>query len=161
MWTEPSIVQRMRAEIQAVLPPKAFLRRDRGEGLFITNAPVFAPDLNEIPGFIVEQDGKMMRILPDEGWIAHLEEDYSEAPDFFCASLARFRALAPDRENLMLFAAGAKILDAFSSASEDEIIAYDRALRQRTAVALRGGCGGGLYGCALLNSKIYSLYKGE
>ena len=50
--------------------------------------------------------------------------------------------------------------NAASSAAEREILSYDRALRQRSALALRGGCGGALYACALLNAQIQIL-KGE
>ena len=53
MWTEPSPMQAMREAILPHLPPKAFLKRDRGEGLLVTNAPVFDPGLCEIPGFIL------------------------------------------------------------------------------------------------------------
>ena len=32
----------MRGEIAAMLPERAFLRRDRGDALFVTNAPAFS-----------------------------------------------------------------------------------------------------------------------
>ena len=38
--------------------------------------------------------------------------------------------------------------------SAAELDGFDRALRQRAALALRGGCGGGLYAAAVLNARI-------
>ena len=150
-----ALVAEMRSVLRSALPEKAFLRRDRGERLFISNAPVFAPEIGGIDGFLLENDGKMLRILPDAGWIERLED--MDAPDFFCETALRFRGLKPDRENLLLFALGAKILDAGSSASAEDKAAFDRALRQSLAAALRGGCGGGLYAAAILNCEIQSL----
>ena len=60
--------------------------------------------------------------------------------------------MPPDRENLSLFARAAKLLDGHPSPGEVE--ALDRELRQRAAEALRGGCGGGLYACAILLSML-------
>ena len=154
MSIETEIPARLRAALLAVLPERAFLRRDRGDGLFISNAPAFDPGIREIPGFIVEQSGSLLRILPDESWIRHLEACRGNGPDELSRSL---RGHAPDRENLVLFARGVKLLDAAGSASAEDATAYDRSLRQRAAVALRGGCGGGLYAAALLNCEIQHL----
>lgn len=158
MCNNPGLLQQMRDALNASLPEKAFLRRDRGEALFITNAPFFDPNLREIPGFITEVQDKLMHILPDESWIARLEK--ADAKDHLSSSLLRFRAQAPDHDNLCLFAQGLKLLDVSGSAPEAEIEAYDRALRQRAALALRGGCGGGLYAAALVNAQVQSI-KGE
>lgn len=152
MWTEAGPLRQMRAAARAVLPPRAFLRRDRGEALFVTNAPAFDPALRELPGFIAEQRGSLLHLLPDANWIARWERRSPEPPDNLCAGLVRFRGTDPDRENLLLFVRGAKLLDA--DAAPDEIAAYDRSLRQRAAIALRGGCGGGLYAAALINYRL-------
>lgn len=162
MWTEPSPMQAIREAILPHLPPKAFLKRDRGEGLLVTNAPVFDPDFNEIPGFILERRESLMRILPDEKWLFQLEEMLPEPPDFFSRSLLRFKGEAPDRENLLLCVQGLKLLDAGSTPTPAEISAYDRTLRQHCAEALRGGAsGGGLYAAAIILTQINTLYKGE
>ena len=152
---------RMREKIRAALPEKAFLRRDRGDALFISNAPAFENCPEAIPGFLLEKQKGMLCILPDDCWIFRTEAYDAPVPDHFAASLLRFRGKAPDRENRILFARGIKLLDAASSAAEREILSYDRALRQRSALALRGGCGGGLYACARILAKIHTLYKGE
>ena len=160
MWTEPSPMQLIRDAIRPHLPPKASLKRDRGEGLLVTNAPVFDPDIHEIPGFILERQGNLLRILPDPGWIRELEN--ADPPDFLCKSLLRFRRQLPDRQNLLLCVQGLKLLDAGCEPAPAEIAAYDRALRQRCAEALRGGaCAGGLYAAALILTQINTLYKGE
>ena len=148
---------RTRELLRAALPERAFLRRDRGDALFISNAPAFEPEIPDIPGFILERAGGLMRILPDESWLAAAEE--KAPPDQLSASLIRFRGMEPGAEGLQLFARGMKLLDMGGAAPENEIDAYDRALRQRAALALRGGCGGGLYGASILNHQIRK--KGE
>ena len=154
MWTDAGPLRQLRAAARAALPSRAFLRRDRGDALFVTNAPAFDPALREIPGFAAERRGSLMYLLPDESWIRRWERRFPDPPDDLCAGLARFRGQAPDRENLLLFAQGAKLLD--GSATKEEITAYGRRLRQRAALALRGGCGGGLYASALINFQLYS-----
>ena len=162
MSIDPSPMQAIREAILPHLPPRAFLKRDRGEGLLVTNAPVFNPDFGEIPGFILERQGILLRILPDEKWIFQLEEAIPEPPDFFSKSLLRFKGKAPDRENLLLCVQGLKLLDPGSTPTPAEIAAYDRALRNRCAEALRGGASsGGLYAAALILAQINTLYKGE
>ena len=152
MWTDAGPLRQLRAAARAALPPRAFLRRDRGEALFVTNAPAFDPALREIPGFTAERRGGLMYLLPDASWVVRWERRFPEPPDDLCAGFARFRGIAPDRENLLLFARGAKLLDA--RADFAEIAAYDRAVRQRAALALRGGCGGGLYAAALMDHQL-------
>lgn len=162
MWTEPSPMQAMREAILPHLPPKAFLKRDRGESLLVTNAPVFDPNLNNIPGFILESQGSILRILPDGSWLVRLEQQSPEPPDHFSRTLLRFRGMQPDRDSLRIFVQGAKLLDGGYTPTPAEIAAYDRALRQRCAEALRGvACGGGLYASAILLAKINILHKGE
>ena len=153
MWTDAGPLRRMRAQARAALPPRAFLRRDRGEMLFVTNAPAFDPALREVPGFLAERRGGLLFLLPDAGWLRRWERRFPEPPDDLCAKLSRFRGEAPDRENLLLFARGLKLLD--GGTGSDEILAYDRAVRQRAAIALRGGCGGGLYAAALIVNQLY------
>lgn len=162
MWTESSPMQAIREAILPHLPPKAFLKRDRGDGLLVTNAPVFDPDFSEISGFILERQGNLMRILPDKKWIFQLEEMLPEPPDFFSRTLLRFKGEMPDRTNLLLCVQGLKLLDAGSIPNPAEISSYDRTLRQRCAEALRGGAsGGGLYAAAIILAQTNTLYKGE
>lgn len=162
MWTEFSLMAEMRAQLRNHLPDGAFLRRDRGDGLLITNAPAIGAFPDSIPDFLSERCGNLARILPDVHWIDRLESVYTEPPNYFCKTLLRFRGQSANRENLMLFAQGLKLQDAGSSAAPSEYRAYERALRQRCAAALRGGAySGGLYACALLLAQISTFYKGE
>lgn len=156
MWTE-GLLQAMRTRVRSFLPERAFLNRDRGDWALVTNAPVFDSALETVPGFICMRREKLLFLLPDESWVESCER--GESADFLCQSLACFRGQKPDMENMKLFAEGAKLLDS-GSVPEAEIEAYDKKLRRRAALALRGGCGGALYACALLNAQIQIL-KGE
>ena len=148
MWTDAGPLRQLRAAARAALPARAFLRRDRGDALFVTNAPAFDPALQDIPGFSAERRGGLLYLLPDASWLARWERRSPEPPDDLCAKLRRFRGATPDRENLLLIAQGLKLLD--GGATPEDTAGYDRAVRRRAAVALRGGCGGGLYASALI-----------
>ena len=73
MWNEPSPLEMLRSELRPLLPERAFLKRDRGDALLITNAPAvgFVPEA--LPGCIVENWGMLLRILPDAQWVADFE----------------------------------------------------------------------------------------
>ena len=158
MWSEPvgaeqrpsgelrTLLDVLRAELKPLLPERAFLKRDRGDALLVTNAPALGFSSERLPGCIVEKCGALLRILPDAQWVADFEAAIPAPPDHLSRTLLRFRGAAADMDNLHLFARGAKLMDA--QPSPGEIEAYDRALRNRAALALRGGCGGGLYACA-------------
>lgn len=152
MWTDDGLLREMRAALRAQLPPGASLKRDRGEALFVAVARPSDPIPRTVPGFLSERRGALTAFLPDASWIERLERRHPNPPDSLSASLLRFRGQTPDRANLILFAQGLKLTDARASAPERA--AYDRALRQRAAVALRGGCGGGLYAAALIDSQF-------
>lgn len=146
MWTESGPLRQMRSIVRAQLPPRAFLRLDREDCLFVTNAPAFDPSLKAIAGFTAVRKGVLLRLLPDESWVARLER--RPAPKLgLAAELARFRGLSADLENIKLFA---RCLKATDSGTDAEIQLCERAVRQRAAAALRGACGGALYACALL-----------
>lgn len=144
------MIERMRRALAAALPPGAFLKRDRGEALFVTDAPRRGPcpDWAALD-FEAALAGGLARLTPGAGWLRALEAACDEPPDCFCASLRRFMG-QPEDGARRLFAQGLKCLD-----DPRQFSVYDRALRQRAAVALRGGVGGGgLYACALLRHQI-------
>ena len=165
MWSEPvGAAQRpsgellppldvLRRELRPLLPERAFLKRDRGDALLITNAPALGLAPEVLPGCILETCGTLMRILPDAQWVAEYEARIPEPPDHLSRTLLRFRGIEADMDNLHLFARIAKLMDA--QPSPGEIEACDRALRNRAALALRGGCGGGLYACACVRALLY------
>ena len=150
LWHVPSPLERLRAQLRPLLPERAFLKRDRGDALLITNALGLAPE--QLPGCILKRRGMLLCILPDAQWVAEYENTISEPPDHLSRTLLRFRGVEADLNNLDLFARIAKLMDA--QPSPGEIEACDRTLRSRAALALRGGCGGGLYACACVHALL-------
>jgi len=158
-----SLPDRLRAAASAALPPGAFLRRDRGDALFITNAPRIdlradrAVALLREAGFTCVGSGGLLRLWPAETWLTRLEQAAPDPPDDLCRSLIRFRGMSPDGASLQLFALGLRCLDGGEGAAR-----FDRLLRQRAAQCLRESAmnpddhprGGGLYACALLDHEL-------
>ncbi len=173
------MISRLRDAARRALPEGAFLRRDRGDGLFVTDAPARDPGggwrekLIEA-GFLVKVTGGLARLIPGAKWLAALEARFPRPPSPFCATLFRFAGLPPEKESLSLFALGVKAREDPEAAAR-----FDRRLRQRAAECLRlngtdagngvSACpsnpssgaasapsatpsthGGGLYACALL-----------
>ena len=148
----------VRGAARALLPDRAFLRRDRGEGLFVTNAPRLEPGVDwpakaKTAGFEAALRGSLMVLSPGAVWAARLEARFPEPPDFLCGSLFRFAGLASEGGALRLFANGLRILD-----GGEGVMVYDRQLRQLAAAALREGRGAGLYACALV---LYLIKEAE
>ena len=151
------LLDAMRAALTALLPGGAFLRRDRGPGLYVTDTPRLDPDgpwraAAEAAGFRVEAARGLASLFPGEVWMDHLAARFPSPPNALCASMARFQSLPVDEASLRLFARGLKALE-----SGDGGDMYEKSLRQRAAVCLRSEGGGGLYACAL----ILYLLKGE
>lgn len=152
--------QTLREAARSALPEGAFLRRDRGEALFATDAPRLCPDADwpgalARAGFTCELRDGLAFISPGPRWLAALERAWPAPPDDLCRGLARFAGMPPDGESLRLFAMGARLLD-----GEGDDGRYERRLRRRSAECLRLNAhsaqprGGGLYACALLNHII-------
>jgi len=156
-----SLAKRLRQAARVALPDGAFLRRDRGDTLFVSDAPGRFDKEGLLPalaraGFEGKIDGALVRMWPGSGWLYRLEAAFCEPPDAFCASLVRFAGREADGESLALFSLGARLLD-----GEADDGRFDRALRQRAAECLRLNRttdgplhGGGLYACALLRYLI-------
>ena len=125
--------------VSAYLPEDAFLRRDRGDGLYVTNAPAKGWH-GEIPGFSVDVSGGIARInaLPET------IEKCGYMPDGLAAELERFKGTSP--ESVRIFCECIKCAEAPDAAKWEKC---DRMLRQAAAKALRDGGGEGLYYCAL------------
>ena len=140
------MISRLREAARQVLPEGAFLRRDRGEGLFVTDAPARDPgggwrDKLVEAGFLVEVTGGLARLTPGAKWLAALEARFPRPPSPFCATLFRFAGLPPEEESaglppeeesLALFALGVKAREDPEAAAR-----FDRRLRQRAAECLR------------------------
>ena len=111
-----SFAARVREAAAAILPDGAFLKRDRGDALFVTDAPRRRPDADwaerfAAAGFVCEITGGLARLTPGQRWLDALEARCPEPPDMFCASLARFAGREADPAALRLFAAGLRLLD--------------------------------------------------
>ncbi len=157
-----SLAQMLRTAAAAALPEEAFLRRDRGDALFVTDAPRFSARMDwagllSEAGFHCAGSGGLLRLWPAGIWLSRLEAACPEPPDDLCQSLSRFRGRDPDGESLKLFAFGMRCLDGGDGAAR-----FDRKLRQRAAACLRLNAmnpeeptrGGGLYACALLDHEL-------
>ena len=129
----------IRAMVAAHLPEGAFLRRDRGSGLYVTNAPAKGW-AGEIPGFSVEVSGAIARIsiLPE------ITESCDYAPDRLAAELERFKGTSDEAAEI--FTECVKCIEA---PDDVQWTKCDRRIRQAAAKALRCGGGEGLYYCAL------------
>lgn len=156
------LARALREAASAALPPEAFLKRDRGDGLFVTDAPRRRSEADCLAalaraGFDAVDLGGLVRLTPGPVWLTRLETARPEPPDSLCAGCVPFRGLEPDSASLRLFALGARCLE-----GEPEAERFDRLLRQRIAECLRlnrmNPCdpprGGGLYACALLNHEL-------
>ena len=157
-----SLARILRTAAAEALPEEAFLRRDRGDALFVTDAPRISARMDWAgvlfeAGFYCTGSGGILRLWPAESWIVRLEAACPDPPDALCQGLLRFRRRSPDGESLKLFAFGVRCLD-----GGDGEARFDRQLRQRAAACLRLNAmspsdpthGGGLYACALLDQEL-------
>ena len=140
----------LRIRLGPLLPERAFLRRDRGDALFITNAPALAdctPLLTSLgtAGFLCETRGNLMRISPGPNFLVALEQALAPC-DFLSQSLERLRGRIPCAEALALFAQGIRLLEHAAPSDTD---GYVRRTRQLAAICLRKKLGGA-YACALI-----------
>lgn len=154
MHNEAFPTRKMRAALRAKLPPRAFLKIDRAEALFITNAPMFSADIPEAAGFYAYRRGRNLCYTPDESWLIRLERRNELPPDELCATLFRFRGEKIGKDALKLYVHALKLAENADTLSAAEAEAFEGKIRRHTALALRLGGGGGLYGLAVLNAQL-------
>ena len=128
--------------VRPALPAGAFLKRDRGEALYITDAPRKG-GMADVPGFVVDAQGDLARIYIDEEKLDMLADQLGFVPDALARELSRFTGGSPQAARL--FSDILKALDAGDGGYAE----LDKRLRQQAAVALRSGGGEGLYYCAM------------
>lgn len=141
-----ALARSLRAIAREALPERAFLRRDRGDALFVSDAPRWgAFDVPECFDYEV-RDG-LLRLWPSPACVAAFAARHPDPPDFFCETLKRFCSQPVEAADLRLFAQGLRFLDGAADAGD-----FERRLRQRAAVCLRDPARrpGGLYACGLL-----------
>ena len=136
----------LRERARAALPAGAFLRRDRGDALYVTDAPRRG-FTGEVPGMRAAVSGGLMRLYPKEEALG----ECPFPPDDLARALERFRCLPATDAAVFLFTEGLKILE---DPDGTGYLAYDKKVRQAAAVALRTNGGGGLYACALVRAEI-------
>lgn len=156
MQSEENPAESMRRLARAQLPDRAFLKRDRGDCLLITNAPAFDPEICRLSGFLCARRGVLLALLPDESWIEAWEDQ--PPADSLSEAFLRFRGQKTDMAALKCFAQGAKLLD--GGASGEEQRRYEQNLRQWAALALRNARSpGALYASALLNAELKKIER--
>lgn len=142
-----TLPRRLRDTLTPLLPTGAFLRRDRGDALFVTNAACIDktsawPQIFEAIGYSCETRGSLLALSPSYDFFSEWEQH--APPDFFCETLLRFRNLPPCAEATQLFIDGVKLLE-----QPVHIEKYIQRVRELAAVCLRTSQGG-VYGCALI-----------
>lgn len=148
---------RARAEQVLAGSGRAFLRCDRGSGLYVTNAALTQEQLSALvqAGFRAERQGALWRLFPGEGlreaveaWLAE-EADALRLPVFSEAQA----------EDWALLTEGVKRLEL--RADRAALDGYEKRLRQRAAECMRTGQGGGLLTlCSRLLSAIRNARQG-
>lgn len=139
----------------------AFLRCDRGNALYVTNAPMRTEQKIDwkAAGFRVREERGLAFLSPDDQWtdriyewaLEHVRMSLSEE------SIARASFGNTEEDDRRLFTEGIKRLEMKGSAEE-----YDRLVRQRAAVCLRKKQGGGtLPVCALMVQMMRGGWKDE
>ena len=137
--------------------PGAFLRRDRGAGLYVTDAPKTGQGSAceralERAGFYTRCAGALLYIMPGDSlisgfieWAAHIC-----AGDPLLEDFARFNARESCADEQALFMEGLKLLET-RGADDDKTALYERRVRQMAARCLRTGqFGGRLRACAAI-----------
>lgn len=145
----------LRTEVQHLLDitaPGAFLRRARGDALFVSDAIRKTPDAAAIESelnryfYTARIEKNLLHISPAPAKVRAFEDFSSPEITPFLRGFTAFRGRESDEATIMLFSEGIKICAESSGAAA--IAAYEKRVRQQAALALRTGGGGGLFACA-------------
>ena len=139
----------LRERMAGALVPGAFLRRDRGGALYISDAPRFG-DVNAPEGFRVEIEGALARFYIKPEALEKICDEFGFKEDQLARELRRFKGASEGAARLF-----SDILKAMEASQTGAWAALDRRVRQAAAVAMRGGEGEGLYYCALALAEFY------
>ena len=147
MAAERGALALLRAEAEALVSasaPGAFLRWARGEGLFVTDAPrrgadpaAFARRAEEA-GWLCAESGGLWTLTPSLARLQSLEAACGAAETPFARAFARFRGREMEKADAEALLTALKC-----RALRGDVAGAERRVRQRAAVALRGGRGGG------------------
>lgn len=127
-----------------------FLRCDRGDSLYVTNAPSRMEKSVDWAqaGFAARIDGGLAFLIPEGGWIARFN-GWAQArvqEKRLSGAIGNAAFSEADGEDILLWIEGIKRLELRGNAAE-----YEKMVRRRAAVCLREKRGGGtLVSCALI-----------
>ena len=145
----------LRAEVESLLGaavPGAFLRRARGDALFVSDAARKTPDTTALESelskyfYTARVEKNLLHISPAPEKVRAFEAFSSPEITPFLRGFTAFRGRETDEGAAILFSEGIKLCAESSGAAA--ISAYEKRVRQRAALALRTGGGGGLFACA-------------
>ena len=108
----------------------AFLRRDRGDALYITNSPAKGKEV-DIPGFSVESDGKIARISIRSDHLETFARQMEFSEDILSRELSHFCGGNDDSATLF-----AEMIKTMENPPGADIFALEKRLRQTAAAAL-------------------------
>lgn len=153
----------VRAAACALLPEGkgVFLRCDRGNALYVSNAPARTGQRLDgaDAGFHVREERGLAFLTPDDRWTGRLLEWASRyvQEDEAIRHIARASFGNTEEEDRALLMEGIKRLEMRGNAAD-----YDKMVRQRAAVCLRRKQGGGtLAVCARLTEMMRGGWKDE
>ena len=130
---------------------ETFLRCDRGDALYVTNACA-ARGAFEQAGFLCEEAGGLLRLIPGGAITEALAGWLGPAQD--ALGMDGLRSREAEAEDLRLLGEGVKRWEL--AMDRPALSAYEKSVRQRAAVCLRTGKGGGtLWLC----SRLYGICK--
>lgn len=145
----------LRAEVQHLLDiaaPDAFLRWARGDALFVSDAVRKTPDTAAVESELKQYfytsriEKNLLHISPAPVKVCAFEAFSFPEITPFLRGFTAFRGREPDETTIMLFSEGLKLCAVRSGAAA--VANYEKRVRQRAALALRTGGGGGLFACA-------------
>jgi len=147
----------------------AFLRRDRGAELYVTDAPKTGQGdacerALERAGFCVNRAGALICVMPGDSLIGGFIEWAAPAcaGDPLFEDFARFSARESCADERALFAEGLKLLETHGAGGENNTLGktalYERRVRQMAARCLRAGqFGGRLRACAAIIKMLLTV----
>lgn len=141
----------LREAVARALPEGAFIRRDRGRALYVTNAPAKGWR-GGVDGFDTAISGGLAYITPDRDTLQRCDFE----PDRLAVELSAMKGASD--EAVAIFSACVKCAEAPTAGEFEKC---DRLLRQAAAVALRRGGGEGLYYCALALAEARRRLTGQ
>lgn len=152
MRIDKNYVLALKSEVAAQLPAHCFLKIDRGDALFITNADIF-----DIPGFICEHRGSMTVLRPTEEYFNKLEIHGQPIGDL-SRSVKQYAEIPISPAASALLIEGIKLM---YHSTDTAVMLFDKNVRRFIAEALRTQSCGGIFLLAMLADTLITQHGGE